>query len=504
MLAATQTRALSSLRPHPRNDAIYGDDADEDLVASVRARGVLVPLLVTYDGHIIAGHRRWTAARVAGLADVPVVEFGSRDELDILDALIESNRQRVKTNEQAAREYSVVLEVEEERARQRQLAGLRQAQASVPANLPERGDARNLAAAKLGRKGRTMEKASAVVAVIDELHANGSSAQAQDLRQVLNGKSVDRAYQQARRDGLIETKPSEPAPAAYVTLGTWRGMSEAERAEVMVRPTAPGRTFNSQPGDNIEWARHSWNPLTGCLHNCSYCYARDIAEGHAPNAPFPQLFEPTFLPERMHAPRNTKVPAEARTDPGYGNVFTCSMADLFGRWVPREWIEAVLTEVRANPQWRFLFLTKFPIRMTEFDFPDNAWVGTTVDAQARVKSAEEAFAHVRAKVRWLSLEPLLEPLQFEHLERFDWMVLGGASWSTETPVWHPPLEWVVDLERQAAAVGARVYHKTNLYERRREYPGVEPPTPVDVPTAFHMGYLQRDLLKPRAYAAEMQ
>jgi protein gp37 len=86
---------------------------------------------------------------------------------------------------------------------------------------------------------------------------------------------------------------------------------------------------------------------------------------------------------------------------------TCSLA----RWltysvagVPREWIEAVLEQVAANPQWTFLFLTKFPQRLAEFDFPINAWVGTTVDAQARVRNAEVAFAKVRATVRWLSLE----------------------------------------------------------------------------------------------------
>jgi hypothetical protein len=61
-------------------------------------------------------------------------------------------------------------------------------------------------------------------------------------------------------------------------------------------------TFN-QVNDNIGWARWSWNPVTGCLHNCDYCYARDIAERF-----YPQKFEPTFFPERLDAPANTKLP----------------------------------------------------------------------------------------------------------------------------------------------------------------------------------------------------
>src|SRR5437870_3760350 len=112
MLKAPQAVPIASLRAHPRNHMIYGDTADTDLVASIRAKGVLVPLLITQDGRIIAGHRRWQASRQAGIAKVPVVVFGSTDELAILEAVIESNRQRAKTNEQAAREYQVLAEIE--------------------------------------------------------------------------------------------------------------------------------------------------------------------------------------------------------------------------------------------------------------------------------------------------------------------------------------------------------------------------------------------------------
>ena len=108
------------------------------------------------------------------------------------------------------------------------------------------------------------------------------------------------------------------------------------------------------------------------------------------------------------------------------------------------------------------FLTKFPGRATEFEFPANAWIGTSVDLQVRVAAAEKAFARINAKVKWLSVEPMLEPLKFSRLDLFDWMVVGGASASTQTPAWRPPMRWVLDLFNEAEKAGCRFYAKTNL------------------------------------------
>lgn len=253
---------------------------------------------------------------------------------------------------------------------------------------------------------------------------------------------------------------------AHITLKNWQGLSEGGRAKALHFQRA-GKKFNKQDNDAIEWARWSWNPVTGCKHDCPYCYARDIAERF-----YLQKFQPSILPDRFDAPTNTHVPDRAAKDISYKNVFTCSMADLFGRWVPAEWIEAVFAQVAANPQWNFLFLTKFPKRMVEFDYPDNAWLGTTVDCQARVKAAEEAFDSVNSGVRWLSIEPLLEPLKFDRLELFDWVAIGGASQSTRTPAWVPPFAWVVDLYEQARTAGCKVYFKANLDAafRVKEFP----------------------------------
>lgn len=263
----------------------------------------------------------------------------------------------------------------------------------------------------------------------------------------------------------------------HITFDQWSGMSAEERTEAL--NFQGERKFNDQgDNENIRWALWSWNPVTGCEHNCPYCYARDMATMGRTAVAFPNGFAPSLIPARLKAPRNTPFPeAKAAEWRGHKNVFVCSMADLFGRWVPREWIEAVLAEVCNAPQWNFLFLTKFPIRMAEFDFPDNAWVGTTVDCQSRVANAEKAFRKVKAGVKWLSCEPLIEPLKFKDLSAFQWIVLGGASRSSQTPVWHPPDRWVLDMKEEAIRLGIPFFLKKNLRPEKEEY------YPGDVPEA---------------------
>jgi len=200
-------------------------------------------------------------------------------------------------------------------------------------------------------------------------------------------------------------------------------------------------------------------------HNC---YARDIAQrfyNHVDQVE--DRFIPMFYPDRLTAPVNTKIPDLSRFDKladriGHKSVFVCSMADLWGKWVPGEWIEAVLEQARNSPQWNFIFLTKFPIRMSEFEFPQNTMVGTTVDSQFAVERAEKAFRKITAGIKWLSCEPMMERLTFTSLEMFDWVVCGGASKSTQTPEFRPPREWIEHLRWQAKNAGCTFYEKTNL------------------------------------------
>lgn len=299
----------------------------------------------------------------------------------------------------------------------------------------------------------------------------------EDVDDVVSGKASisGKAKQVRKRQAVERTKPRQ---SEYVTLKAWKAMPEGDRKNALI--ARGDRTLNKQDNESIGWAKWSWNPITGCLHNCPYCYARDIA-----NRFYEQGFEPSLMPERLTAPQNQR-PRET-ADMADRNIFTGSMADMFGNWVPEEWIEAVMASVHRSPDWNFLFLTKFPKRMIDRDVPKNVWLGTSVDMQSRVKAVEDVFERVPAHTRWLSIEPLIEPLTFSRPELFQWVVIGGASQSSKTPAWQPPFEWVADLYMQFKRAGASVYIKDNVgfngARRPREFPWENRPIET-APEAF--------------------
>lgn len=247
-------------------------------------------------------------------------------------------------------------------------------------------------------------------------------------------------------------------------------------------PCPKGRpTFNLSTGAGISWAMWSWNPVTGCLHGCPYCYAREIALSARTAKFYPAGFAPLFHPERLTAPLHTSVPAAHRDDPAWWRVFTGSMADNYGRWVPQDWIDQIHAAMLAAPQWQYITLTKFPDRYAGLDMPPRAWVGTSVDEQNRVRIAERAFREISGvAVKWLSLEPLLEPLQFTDLSMFDWVVIGAQSATRQpdgdVPGFAPPFEWVSRIVAQAREAGCRVHLKPNLLGRTNpQLPGMTLP-----------------------------
>lgn len=189
------------LKPHPKNSSIYGEDEDvTELIEAIRNSGWIKALVVTKDGTIISGHRRWKALLALGWQSVPVEVREFRDEAAELEALLMENASRTKTTEQKVREAQVWKEVESKRARIRQieLAGTRpNHNPDLVENFPQghRGKTRDRLAqlVNLG-SGRTYSKAAKVVEVIDQQTGLGNLPTAQVLRKTLNSKSVDAAY----------------------------------------------------------------------------------------------------------------------------------------------------------------------------------------------------------------------------------------------------------------------------------------------------------------------
>lgn len=300
----------------------------------------------------------------------------------------------------------------------------------------------------------------------------------------LSDEDVD-AVQAAIVDRKLAPKPEpkpKAKPAGTITLYTHEGTP-------VEYPKYKGAAkFNQTPGEGISWAAWSWNPVTGCLHGCDYCYARDIATGERMKETYPVGFTPLFHRERLDAPRNTSIPAQHRKDPAWSRVFVGSMTDLYGRWVPDEWVAAVHESMVASPEWQYLLLTKFPARYLKVDLPPRAWVGTSIDEQKRVRIAEETFAQIEGvAVKWLSLEPLLAPLEFSDLSMFDWVVIGAQT-ATQQPTgavaeFAPPFEWVVRIIDQAREAGVPVHCKPNLLGRvGPQLPGMH--LPDEYPAAF--------------------
>lgn len=225
----------------------------------------------------------------------------------------------------------------------------------------------------------------------------------------------------------------------------------------------------------IEWTDFTWNPVTGCWgpggtaekpNRCAYCYAHKLAARfwvQQYGTSYTEPFEPVFHEMRLLEPLKIKKPAK---------IFVSSMGDLFGDWVPREWIEAVLDAVTACPQHTFQFLTKNSRRLKDFNpWPENAWVGATATDEESFAEAAAALVQVEAKVRFISAEPLLGEIRHFTIQTtlIDWLIIGTLTGPAAKP---PCQEWVQQLSDWAKYMGIPRFLKNNLNwpERIQEFP----------------------------------
>lgn len=267
----------------------------------------------------------------------------------------------------------------------------------------------------------------------------------------------------------------------------------------------------------IDWCDATWNPVTGCYHRCEYCYARRIAErfgcatiaiydedgyvvdgfvtcadgtchemehpyedcGKGRIAPYPYEFDPTFHRYKLDEPQHWKKP---RT------IFVCSMADLFGEWVPDEWIEQVFKACEAAPQHRYMFLTKNPARFKQLrkngvKLPNDCWIGTSV-----TRDAEQADQYTGrtgylsenwdTTAQWfVSVEPILERMSrgsIENLTAMNWVIVGAETGRRNERV-IPEKKWIDEIAEECKRCGTPIFMKESLRglmgtDFRQEFP----------------------------------
>jgi protein gp37 len=256
--------------------------------------------------------------------------------------------------------------------------------------------------------------------------------------------------------------------------------------------------MNKQGKNGIEWCDYTWNPVTGCLHGCGYCYAEKIAKrfdggGYGKEmgmfiakykedafkppyvldtpqyvktkddwyrvAPYPFGFAPTFHKYRLAEPMQVKKPSK---------IFVVSMGDLFGDWVPDEWKYKVLEACQNVVQHTYLFLTKNPLGLNSpyhlyFYRNENFWIGTSITKISELRRAQHLIDETAEHTnRFLSLEPLLGDLGYmPELRGYKWVIIGQQT----NPDRPPKDDWVQSIIDQCKAAEVPVFVKSPLYEK---------------------------------------
>lgn len=391
-----------------------------------------------------------------------------------------------------------LLEEEKEKARERQGHGQTAPGQTLSVSLDEAfaGKATEVVAAKLGVSASSLSKAAKVREFLPDLLPKIAS----------NEITLEAAYKEARKHERQlkqhpvpdtpktttkpQTTPANPAPQNGTSNKTVTqqptepvASKPAETPAATVPPAKPTVQIVTVDGkvadlnepqnvrfnkttDAVDWARWTWNPVTGCNHGCSFCYAREIANMPKMEPFYPFKFEPTFHEYRLSAPKNTPVPQS--DDPRDQRVFVCSMADLFGSWVPEEWIQKVFDACLEAPDWEYLFLTKWPAKYSRMPLLERAWYGASVVSQKDVERVESSMQNFEAPnvVKWVSMEPMLGPVRFNDLSWCDLVVIGSQTQTNQPDGFSPAVpadfDEVVDVVNQCREWGVPYYLKANL------------------------------------------
>ncbi|MDE5591760.1 MAG: phage Gp37/Gp68 family protein [Helicobacter sp.] len=227
----------------------------------------------------------------------------------------------------------------------------------------------------------------------------------------------------------------------------------------------------------IEWTQASWNPTIGCdkvSDGCQNCYAEAMAKRLQAigNKDYRDGFKFKMLEHRLNEPLKNKKPTL---------YFVNSMSDLFHKKMQVEFLDKVMQIIRQTPYHQYQILTKRPHRMFEYfegkkysensalnkenkeifgdgmmhDIPPNVWLGTTAESSS-VKDRIDIIRNLKANVKWLSIEPLLDDLGELDLRGIEWVVVGGESGFKARAMQE---SWVWNIQKQCKEQGVAFFFK---------------------------------------------
>ena len=269
------------------------------------------------------------------------------------------------------------------------------------------------------------------------------------------------------------------------------------------RPADTGVEEAEMNKTSIEWVKnpdgtqgYTWNPITGCLNGCEYCYARKLAntrlrERYLANDniadPFAtgtrdeieeeameklsDPFYPRFWNERLW-----DLPIEEYAKPR--GIFVCDMSDLFGKGIPEEWTKKVFARMWWGKQHRYYLLTKQPQNLIKWSpFPENCWVGVSVteDDDAEFPQALACLLKITATVKFISFEPLLGEIRWDmpalaKYSGLSWVIIGAQTSPKKMPEW----AWVKEIIDACDKAGVAIFLKNNLGLPRLNAEGATP------------------------------
>jgi protein gp37 len=177
---------------------------------------------------------------------------------------------------------------------------------------------------------------------------------------------------------------------------------------------------------HIEWTDATWNPVTGCSKispGCKFCYAERLSRRLQAMGQknYRDGFKLTLQPHMLEHPLHWRKPRR---------VFVNSMSDLFHEAVPVEYIHRVFDVMRRASWHQYQVLTKRSERLLLVDptvaWQPQTWMGVSVENEDYLHRVDH-LRRTKARVKFLSIEPLLGPLHRLSLRGIDWVIVGGES-----------------------------------------------------------------------------